>query len=243
MKKTVIAALIIFLSISAGSQVPVRISPDLELIRISDNAYMHVSYSTLPAFGRVSANGLVLIDNKQAFLFDTPWNDSLTSELVNYLRNKMNLRIIGFIPNHWHEDCMGGLSYLKSQNIRSYANQRTIEIAKNKKLPVPDQGFKDSLKLALGERDILCYFMGSAHSLDNIVVWLPSEKILFAGCMCKSMESENPGNVADGDLSAYPWTIDRVIQKFRHAKVVIPGHGSIGGPELLIHTKFLIDNY
>jgi metallo-beta-lactamase class B len=155
----------------------------------------------------------------------------------------MKLQIAGFVPNHWHEDCIGGLNYLKSQKINSYANQLTIDIAKNKGLPVPDQGFKDSLRLSLGDKFIYCYFFGAAHSLDNIVVWIPSEEILFPGCMCKSLNSGNPGNVSDGDISEYPKTIDKVIQKFKSAKVVIPGHGPIGGPELLTHTKSLTTQY
>jgi len=225
------------------SQELIKISSDLELIKISEHAYVHVSYTTLPGYGRISANGLILTDNNSAFLFDTPWTDSLTCVLISYLNDQMKLQITGFIPNHWHEDCMGGLNYLKSQKIKSYANQLTIDIAKNKGLPVPDQGFKDSLRLSLGDKFIYCYFFGAAHSSDNIVVWIPSEKILFPGCMCKSLNSGNPGNLSDGDISEYPKTIDKVIQKFKSARVVIPGHGPIGGPELLIHTKSLTVQY
>ena len=159
MKKIVLVTLTILLNLMLKSQIPIKISPDLELIKISDNAYMHVSYSSLPDYGRISANGLVYINNKQAFLFDTPWNDSLTCKLINYLKYNMKLQILGFIPNHWHEDCIGGLNYIKSQKIKSYANELTIEIARNKGLPFPDQGFKDSLKLKLGEKNIFCYFL------------------------------------------------------------------------------------
>ena len=90
---------------------------------------------------------------------------------------------------------------------------------------MPDQGFEDSLRLSLGDKFVYCYFLGAAHSLDNIVVWIPSEEILFPGCMCESLDSDNPGNISDGDISEYPVTIDKVIEKFRSAKVVIPGTG------------------
>jgi metallo-beta-lactamase class B len=217
----------------------IQISPDLELIKLSENAYVHVSYSTLPEYGRISENGLIFVNKKSAFLFDTPWTDSLTMILVSYIKDHLGLKIIGFVPNHWHVDCMGGLGYLQSQKIKSYANQLTIEIAKTKKLPIPDQGFKDSMRLSLGDKSIYCYFFGAAHSLDNIVIWIPSERILFPGCMCKSLSSENLGNIVDGDLNEYPKTIDKVIQKFKSAKIVIPGHGPIGGLDLLLHTRDL----
>jgi metallo-beta-lactamase class B len=220
----------------------IAISKDLELIKITENAYLHVSYANLPEYGRVSANGLVFIHGKNAFLFDTPWTDSLTKDLISYLRDRMGLNIRGFIPNHWHSDCMGGLGYLLSQNIETYANQKTIEIARKEGLPVAAHSFQDSLRLFLDDKIIECYFPGAAHSKDNIVVWIPSEKILFPGCMVKSLYSTDLGNVADGDLKSYPATIDNLIKKFKTAEIVIPGHGKAGGLDLLHHTMDLLQN-
>jgi len=243
MKKTLLILLLTLLIHLTGlsQQVfdTIQISPDLELIKLSENAYLHVSYNTQPKYGRISENGLIFINKKSAFLFDTPWTDSLTMILVSYIKDHLGIKIIGFVPNHWHEDCMGGLGYLQSQKIKSYANQLTIDIAKTKRLPIPDIGFRDSLRLSLGDKSIYCYFFGAAHSLDNIVVWIPSERILFPGCMCKSINSEILGNTADGDLNEYPKTIDKVIQKFKSAKIVIPGHGPFGGLDLLLHTRDL----
>jgi len=242
MKRTFIPLSLLIITLIGNCRVnheTIKISKDLELIKISDNAYVHVSYGNLPDYGRIAANGLIFINHSNAYLFDTPWTDSLTMVLVTYLQNHMRLNIAGFIPNHWHNDCMGGLGYLQSQRIDSYANQKTIDIARSKNLAVPAHGFKDSLQLSLGNKVIDCYFLGASHSLDNIVVWIPSEKILFPGCMVKSLNSVDLGNTADGDLIAYPGTIDKLIKKFKTAKIVIPGHGQIGGPDLLIHTRNL----
>jgi metallo-beta-lactamase class B len=220
----------------------IRVSSDIELIELSENAYVHVSYSDLPQFGRVSLNGLIYINGNEAFLFDTPMTDSLTKVLFLWLKDSMKLNITGFIPNHWHADCMGGLRFLQTQQIESYANQMTIDIAKSKNLPVPTQGFKDSLQLKLGDKLINCYYLGAAHSLDNIVVWIPSEKILFAGCMIKSLNSKDLGNTVDGNLISYPNTIDKLTVKFPTAKIVIPGHGQFGGLELIAHTQELLND-
>lgn len=239
MKQAILTVTFLVLVHSLCSQDTVKISPDLEMIRISQNAYIHISYSNLPGYGRVPANGLVYTDKHSAFLFDTPWNESLTEELVTYMEERMGLKLKGFVPNHWHEDCMGGLGYLKSRNIRSYANELTFTLAREKGLPVPDRGFRDSLTLKIGGKYIHCYFPGAAHSTDNIVVWIPSEKILFPGCIIKSIDSRNLGNTADGDLSEYPKTVEWIIRKFDDAVTVVPGHGSYGGPELLAHTLSL----
>ncbi|MDP4207915.1 MAG: subclass B1 metallo-beta-lactamase [Bacteroidota bacterium] len=218
----------------------INISKDITLIKLSENAYVHVSYADLPKFGRFPSNGLIFINGSDAFLFDTPVTDSLTMDLVSWIKDSMKLRIVGFVPNHWHNDCMGGLGYLQSQKIESYANQMTIDIAKTKNLPIPAHGFKDSLQLQLGDKLIRCYYLGAAHSLDNIVVWIPSEQILFAGCMVKSSNSKDLGNTSDGYLTAYPKTINKLIDRFPMAKIVIPGHGQFGGIELIKHTKELL---
>jgi metallo-beta-lactamase class B len=214
----------------------IPVSNDIKLIQISDNTYIHVTYAQIKGFGRVASNGMIFINNEKAFLFDTPVNDSLTKKLIDYISDSLKLKIVGFIPNHWHSDCMGGLGYLKSIGIPSYANQMTIEIAKTNNLPLPEIGFRDSLTLKLDDKEIKCYFFGAAHSKDNIVVWIPSQKILFAGCLVKEIKSINLGNTIDGDLFEYPKTIEKIIEKFNDAKIIIPGHGEFGGQELLEHT-------
>jgi len=236
----IIAGLIQFNGFSQIDYKKIHVSKDIELIKLSENVYIHVSYSDIPKYGRYPSNGLIFIDNSEAFLFDTPMTDSLTMDLVAWLTDSMKLKIVGFVPNHWHDDCMSGLGFLQKQKIESYANQMTIDIAKSKNLPIPSHGFKDSIQLELGDKLINCYYFGAAHSLDNIVVWIPSEQILFAGCMIKSINSKDLGNTVDGDLIAYPKTIDKLINKFPTVKIVIPGHGPFGGFDLIQHTRNLL---
>ncbi len=213
-----------------------KVSNDIDIIKITNDSYVHVSYADMPPFGRVASNGLLFTNEGKAVLFDTPATDSLTKDLVNWIEDSLKVKITAFVPNHWHADCMGGLAYLNGKGIESYADERTIQIAKSKNLPLPLHGFKDSLKLNLSGKEIMCNYFGAAHTTDNIVVWIPSEKILFAGCMIKDMNSKGLGNTADGDLKAYPRTVMKVLNKYHHSKIVIPGHGSIGGAELLEHT-------
>jgi metallo-beta-lactamase class B len=61
--------------------------------------------------------------------------------------------------------------------------------------------------------------------------------------MVKSLNSTDLGNIADGDIKAYPGTIDKVMRKFNDASVVIPGHGQYGGLDLLKHTRDLLRNF
>lgn len=220
----------------AQTYTQIKVNNDITLVKIADNAFIHISYTNDSQFGRFPSNGLILINNNEAFLFDTPITILQTEELVDFTTDSLKLKIIGFAPNHWHNDCTGGLDYLKRIGVKTYANQLTIDILKQKGQSYPESGFKDSLQLFLGDKEILCYYLGAAHSMDNIVVWIPSEQILFAGCMAKSINSTNLGNTVDGNLNAYPTTIQKVIDKFPEAKIVIPGHGNFGRIELLTHT-------
>lgn len=244
MAKSVILLLIGLIQFSVLAQAQnktIKVSKDIELIQISDNAYIHVSYAELPGFGRFPSNGLIFLNNGEAFLFDTPVTDSLTKDLTTWIMDSLKLKIVGFVPNHWHNDCMGGLAYLQSLGIDSYANQLTIGIAASKSLPIPAHGFTDSLVLKLGDKSIICYYLGAGHTADNIVVWIPSERILFAGCMVKEYNAKGPGNTSDADLNEWPSTTDKVIDKFGTAVIVIPGHGKPGGLELLKHTRELLN--
>lgn len=212
------------------------VSNDVEIIKVTENVFVHVSYSTIENYGRVASNGMILVNNGKAALFDTPMTEELTRELIAWITDSLKCKITLFVPNHWHSDCMGGLEYLHSLGIESYANEMTVKIAGSKNLPVPKHGFKDSTTLLLGTTKIFCEYLGAAHSMDNIVVWIPSEKILFPGCIVKEINAKNLGNTADGDLNAYPETVEKILNKYKDAEFVIPGHGNFGGLELLKHT-------
>ncbi len=218
----------------------IKVSDDIELVQLTENVYQHISYYTSPEYGRFPSNGMIYIIGDQAFLFDTPMAIEMTEILVNYIETDLKKKITGFVPNHWHDDCIGGLDFINKKKIKSYANQMTIDIAKQNNLPMPQVGFKDSLIINVDNVRIECYYPGPAHAEDNIVVWLPEEKVLFAGCMSKEMASKGLGNIADANLNKWPATIDTVINRYKDVKYVIPGHGKSGGKELLVHTLELL---
>jgi len=238
----VLVLLLLFASTSNAQEIlkKITVNNDLEIVQLTPNVYQHISYAEFSGFGRVECNGMILKADDKAFLFDTPPTEQLTKQLVEWITQTLKLKVVGFVPNHWHSDCIGGLAYLQSIGVESYANQMTIDIAKAKNLPVPAHGFKDSLNLQLGSTSFNCYYFGAGHSMDNIVVWIPSEKVLFPGCLVKEVNAKGLGNTVDGDMNAYPQTIEKVLQKFPDAKFVIPGHGASGGIELVRHTREML---
>jgi metallo-beta-lactamase class B len=218
----------------------VHVSDVLFLQRLTSNAFVHTSYSHVENWGNIASNGLILLDGKNAFLFDTPMDDSVTQQLVTLIEEKWGYQLAGFVPNHWHNDCTAGLDQMHKKNIPTYGNAITNKLLFDKNEPMLGHTFEDSLVLAPGNLKILLYFPGEAHTSDNIVVWIPTEKILFGGCMVKSMEAKTMGNVADANLTAWPLTIGHLQQLFQTARFVIPGHGAYGGTELFNHTLELL---
>jgi metallo-beta-lactamase class B len=240
---TFAAILTFFFAMPVRSQIELShftVSKDIEVIQVSKHVYIHVSTAEVPGFGIVASNGALFVDGRESLLFDTPMNDSLTARLVGWISDSLHVKIVGFVPNHWHNDCIGGLNFLHKVGISSYANEMTIAIAKARGIPVPQHGFADSLRLRVGNEVVVCQYFGPAHAKDNIVVWMPSDSVLFAGCMAKDVHSKTLGNLSDADLAGWPTTIARVTEAFPQAKIVVPGHGASGGRELLVHTLELL---
>lgn len=210
----------------------IKINDKLQLLKISDNAYIHISYihQTIPC------NGLILVDKDKAFLFDTPTTDSITQILLDYIATNLKKKVAGFLTNDWHVDSQGGLGLINKLGIPSYSHEMTKQIAKSKGLPIAINGFVDSLKIKLNDKEIECYYLGAAHTMDNILVWIPSEKILFADCLIKELAAKDLGFTDDGDVNSYPQTLRKISLKFSMATYVIPGHGKYGGFDLIKHT-------
>lgn len=220
----------------------VQINEDIEIEKLSDKVYVYTAWADMGKWGRVGSNGMVVIDHGKALLCDTPADVKQTEELSRYIVHSLKAKIIDFIPNHWHGDCVVGMDYLNKQGVESHANRMTNEILKSKSLPLAKHTFSDSLLLKFGNTPVECYYLGGGHSLDNIVVWLPGENILFGGCMVKDEASKDLGNTVDAaPLSEWLSTIKTVQKKFPGARIVIPGHGNYGDLNLLDHTKKMLE--
>lgn len=244
MNLKVIITLLAFSPLVGFAQPPankIKISEDIEVTKLSDKAYVYVATAEIENYGPVPSNGLILVEKGKAFLFDTPVNNEQTETLANWVKNTLHAKITGFVPNHWHADCVGGLEYLQKQRVTSYAGRQTADFLWKEKHLTVEHTFQDSLSLKLDTTDIRCYYLGGGHSTDNIVVWIQSEKILFGGCMVKDMSATGLGNTSDAALNEWPVTISSLLNKFPDVQTVIPGHGQTGGIELLQHTLKLLD--
>lgn len=218
----------------------IKISDDIELIRVKKNIYIHRSYFKTQNFGYVGANGLVIINNNKALLIDTPWDNKQTEVLYKYLKDSLNTTIDTFVASHWHDDCIGGIKFLESKNVETNASKKTATIAKDKNICSFDKTFKTNWRINSYNTPVECIYLGGGHTTDNLLVWLPEFEILFGGCCIKDLSSKNLGNLEDADIKAWPKTMNKIKKKFATAEIIIPGHGNVGGAELFDYTLLLL---
>ncbi len=88
--------------------------------------------------------------------------------------------------------------------------------------------FEDRLNLYMDDLLVELIFVGPAHTTNDIVVWIPERKVLFAGDVVFNggMPFVIMGSVA-GSLTA----LDRL--RALAAERIVPGHGSVCGPEVI----------
>jgi metallo-beta-lactamase class B len=221
-----------------GAAAREAIHEDLEVEELADGVWLHVSYEVLEDFGRVPANGLVVVSDGKAALVDTPWTDDQTRALASWVESRLGAHLVKVIPTHSHADCMGGLAAAHDLGARSYAFRRTVELATRDGLPVPHVSFENALDVPLGSRALEVRFVGPGHTADNVVVWLPDARLLFGGDLVRS--GRTLGFTREANIEAWPSSIENLRREYPEAALVVPGHGPPGGVELLDHTLELL---
>lgn len=217
-------------------------SENLMVRKISNHVYAHTSFLNSHDFGRVPCNGMIVVNNNEAIVFDTTCDDESSGELINYIMKKLQCKIKAIIPAHFHEDCVGGLEKFNAYNIPAYASNKTIKLLSmnNKKFSKPITGFDDSLTLRIGDKKVYAQYFGEGHTKDNIIGYFPEDKVMFGGCLIKE-EGAEKGNLADANVKEWPETVRKVKEKYPQTKIVIPGHGKLGGTALFDYTIRLFE--
>ena len=209
----------------------------LKINKLSDNVYQHISSKWVEPWGLVEASGLVVINGTEAHMIDTPWTTQATKDLLEWIEAK-GLTLKSAVVTHFHEDASGDLPLLNNLKIKTYATSLTNKLLKSKqKETSSDEIVSNTFELVEGVVSV--FYPGAGHTEDNIVVWLPQEKILFGGCFVKSLHAKHLGNTEDAVISEWANSIQNVINQYPGIEVVVPGHGAVGDTSLLTHTQKL----
>lgn len=221
------------------SATPPKSTVKLRLLR--PGVWIHTSRYVFPDGSVIPANGLVVKEGGGLVLIDTAWGEMLTAELLDQIQREIKLPVRRAIVTHSHADRIAGADLLRQRGIPVFAHPLTCRRAAAVAIAMPSDSLAGLRKPGDAEfvGSVEVYYPGPAHSPDNIVVWVPSARVLFGGCAVKSIDS-NLGNLADADTRAWPEALHRMMERYRLAEVVVPGHGAEGGQQLLTHTLELL---
>lgn len=135
---------------------------------------------------------------------------------------------------------MKGASYLEMFRGLGEPVARQLE---GTEVSSPDVVYDDSYDLDLGDRVVHLQGTGQGHSKGDQVVTVADAGVMFTGDL-----------VETGQFSIFPWfppydtdvsglrwiaVMRRLIEE--HPRVVVPGHGDIGGPQLLADVRSYLE--
>jgi len=231
MKKNMCVVLLMLVSVAGFA---------IDIIKIKENIWIHISYAMYDGI-KTPSNGLIVKTNDGVILFDTAWDNEQTKEICNYITSHIDKRILMCIITHAHIDRLGGVKYLRNQNIDVYMTKQTQNIAEIKKFNIGNKSIEIGQE-QFSKYGIVSEYYGAAHSKDNIILYLKNENVLFGGCLVKAIDWTTLGSLEDADIESWKKVINQLIQEYTSKDtIVVPGHSDYGGIELLKHTKDLLD--
>jgi phosphoglycerate dehydrogenase-like enzyme/glyoxylase-like metal-dependent hydrolase (beta-lactamase superfamily II) len=156
---------------------------------------------------------------------------------------------------HWHPDHAFGNGVFAQRGAALVAQQRCVEdergrgaaafaeqsrstdaaqraVVDGTAFRAATVSFDERLDVGDGKRRVELLHFGRGHTRGDAVAWLPDERVLFTGDLCVNGPLDYVG---EGDVDHWLTILDRLIAL--RPKVVCPGHGAAGGPDLLEKQK------
>ncbi len=208
-------------------------SDNLSIKKVGPHSYVHTSFLNTEQWGKVPCNGLLVLSDGKALVCDSPSEQAVAEELINWIENEKEAKIQAMVPTHFHVDCIGGAQAFINKRIPVLAYEKTQELLKDKNVAV--RAVPGTFEMMIGGREVECRYFGAGHTIDNIVVAVPGDEVLFGGCLVKAAGAKK-GNLEDANEAAWSGTVQKVAEAYPTVKTVIPGHGATGGKELLDYT-------
>lgn len=188
------------------------------------------------------SNAGFVITPKGVVVMDALGSPVLAKKLIREIARITPQKVVAVIVSHYHADHIYGLQEFKKIGATIYAqgegrNYLSSETAKQRliasridfapwvndqtNLISADVWIDKQFKLSVGGMEFLISRVGPAHAPEDLMVYVPSEKVLFAGDLVFRGRIPFVGNAdSKGWLSA----LDQ-IERF-NPDIVIPGHGN-----------------
>lgn len=187
------------------------------------------------------SNAGFVVTPKGVVVIDALGSPVLAQKLIKEISKVTSQKIIAVVVTHYHADHVYGLQEFKKLGAKIYAqgegrNYISSETAKQRliasrvdfapwvneqtKLLPADTWIDKQLKFNIGGVEFLISRVGPAHAPEDLLVYIPSEGVLFAGDLVFRGRIPFVGNA---DSKGWLKALDE-FERF-NPKVVIPGHG------------------
>jgi metallo-beta-lactamase class B len=220
------------------------------LTRVRGNVYVAVD-----EFPLSDENSAVYVGDEYVTVVGATWTPSTARQLAIEISKVTDKPVKEVIDTNDNLDRAGGNAFFKSIGARIVSTTLTRDLLQRdwdrmiadaqKSLPdfpaiplvVPDTTYRGDFALQGGR--VKGIYLGPSHAPDDIFVYFPHERILYAGCILK----EQLGNLATADLTEYPRTLRKLKSLHLGYRTIIAGHWSpIHGPELVDQYLGLLRN-
>lgn len=217
-----------------ASEVKIEVKP------LAEGVWLHMSWQTVATWGLVASNGVIVREGDHLVVVDTAWCTEPSRALLAWIDRELKLPVDRLIVTHFHADRLAGWEVFAERGAKIVVSEQTLALAK-----VTPTSACELYRLSPGEKrasgTLEIFYPGPAHAPDNVVVWIPSAKLLVGGCAVRSADSRGLGNLSDASIPDWSTSIARVRSAYPKAKLVLPGHGAAGGFELLDHARKLAE--
>ncbi len=214
----------------------------LEISHLTGDFYVFTTYGTYRG-QPVPANGLYLVTPGGAVMIDTPWDTTQFAPLLDSIRVRHGKEVVLCIATHSHADRTAGFDFLRERGVKTFSSEQTYQMSQANGYKLAEFRFRQDTTFTVGGQSFTAFYPGEGHTRDNIVVWFPQARVLYGGCLVKSTEATDLGNVSEANIAAWPATIRNVSRKFPQPQYVIPGHQSWASTESLRHTLELLKRH
>ena len=200
--------------------------------------WVHTSAYTLPGGVAYPSNGLIVEDGDGLTLVDTAWGEMATQSLLQKISEDIGKPVKNLIITHHHYDRMAGVDIVEKTGAKVFTHPETAGLGAAMGVPVPNTSVaalsEPKSRSKVGNIEIA--FPGAGHAEDNLVVYVPSANVLFAGCAVRGADMTSLGNIADADITAWPGSLAWTKAVYKDTKIVVPSHGKGGDLSLIDKT-------
>jgi metallo-beta-lactamase class B len=218
-----------------GSLFAQRADSLLKISHLTGDFYVFETFNFYKG-NRMPANAMYLVTSEGVVLIDSPWDTTQFQPLLDSIRTRHHKEVVLCIATHFHEDRTGGLEYYRRQGIKTYTTRQTDELSKKRGMKRAEYLIDKDTVFRLGQYSFQTYYPGPGHAPDNIVIWFGDEKILYGGCLVKSVDDNSLGNLSDASVKDYAMSLRNVQKKCRKPGFIITGHNNWTDTKSLKHS-------